>query len=402
MVALNYLACAAACLLTFSCAVSLKAHAETYLDECNNLNQSTEKSYANFIRDIDDFAAYSGWGSCGDNTVLSMTANKSWVNYHVEDASELYVELYSDGGTFSTIANTGALQIGLTKMEQFSNMYRCRYRRQQDKIYLFQGGQTYSLKCELNGLSFIQDSGNFDKDDPYYGANAEISKDGLTYSTVQLKLDRVLWQNNENYGNYFREFYYATLPEGTNDVRLTLYGYNRLPGGCSDLPNYPKLSRVAITRNEPSTSSEPQNENPSSSSAVSSAPESAAPNNADTHGDDDSAETKRLIRSKNAEISHSYGEISLSVKKSNENSVQKHTQYFPAQTDHSSDASSGNPRLASSVPFSEQASFQESEQNLQHFYQDKGEQADTTLQNFLMPGLMLLQIVSAIFFLKPR
>ncbi len=402
MITLNYLACAAACLLTFSCAVSLKANAESYLDECNSLNQSAEKSYINFIQDIDDFAAYSGWGSCGDNTVLSMTANESRVNYHVEDASELFVELYSDGGTFATIAEKGTLQIGLTKMDQFSNMYRCRYRRQQDKVYLFQGGQTYSLKCEMNGLSFIQDSGNFENDDPYYGINAEISEDGLTYRPVELRLDRVLWQNYENYGNYFREFYHASLPAGTNNVRLTLYGYNRLPGGWSDLPNFPMLSHVAITRSESPTSSEPQNENPSSSSAVSSTPESAVSNNADTHGDDDSAETKRLIRSKNTGTRHFSGEESLPVKKINENPVQIHTHYFPAQTDHSSDASSGNSQLVSSVPVSAQTSFQESEQKLQHFYQGKGEEADKTLQNYLMPGLILLQIASAVVFLKPR
>lgn len=262
-----------ACLLTFGCALSLKAQAEPFLDECDSLNQSAEKSYVNFIQNIDDFSAYSGWSSCGDNTIFSMTANKSWVDYHVKNASELYIELYSDGGTFATVADTGALQIGLTKMHQFSNMYRCKYQRPQDKVYLYLGSQIYSLKCDQYALSFIQDSGNFEDNDPYYGANAEISQDGLTYSPVQLRLDRVLWQNRENYGNYFREFYSASLPEETNYVRLTLYGYNRLPGGWSDLPNYPMLSRVAIIRSEPAAPSEPPNEDSSSSPELSSAPE---------------------------------------------------------------------------------------------------------------------------------
>ena len=401
MVLLNYLACCmTACLLTFGCALSLKAQAEPFLDECDSLNQSAEKSYVNFIQNIDDFSAYSGWSSCGDNTIFSMAANKSWVDYHVKNASELYVELYSDGGTFATVADTGALQIGLTKMNQLSNMYRCKYQRPLDKVYLYLGSQIYSLKCDQYALSFIQDSGNFEDDDPYYGANAEISQDGLTYSPVQLRLDRVLWQNRENYGNYFREFYSASLPEETNYVRLTLYGYNRLPGGWSDLPNYPMLSRVAIIRSEPAAPSEPPNEDSSSSPELSSAPESTVFNKTHSDDDNDSAESKRLIRSKNAEIDHSSGEESLPMKESIGNSVQKNIEYFPAQASNSSGVTSKDLQL--SAPLSRQAALQEPDQKRLPLYQDKAEQTGKTFKNFLMPVLILLQIVAAIFFLKPR
>ncbi|WP_145997760.1 hypothetical protein [Marasmitruncus massiliensis] len=387
-------------MLTFGCALSLKAQAEPFLDECDSLNQSAEKSYVNFIQNIDDFSAYSGWSSCGDNTIFSMAANKSWVDYHVKNASELYVELYSDGGTFATVADTGALQIGLTKMNQLSNMYRCKYQRPQDKVYLYLDSQIYSLKCDQYALSFIQDSGNFEDDDPYYGANAEISQDGLTYSPIQLNFDRVLWQNRENYGNYFREFYSASLPEETNYVRLTLYGYNRLPGGWSDLPNYPMLSRVVITRNEPAVPSEPPNEDSSSSPELSSAPESTVSNKTHSDDDNDSTESQRLIRSKNAEIDHSSGEESLPMKESIGNSVQKNIEYFPAQASSSSGVTSKDLQL--SVPLSGQDTLQEPDQKRLPLYQDKAEQTGKTFENFLMPVLILLQIVAAIFFLKPQ
>ena len=400
MVPLKYFAFMTAYLMVLGCAVSLKAQAEPFLDECGSLNQSAEKSYVNFIQDIDDFSAYSGWNSCGDNTVFSMAANKSWANYHAEYASELYVELYSDGGTFATIADTGALQIGLTNMNQFSRMYRCKYQRQQDKVYLYQDGQIYSLKCDQYALNFIQDSGSFEEDDPYYGVNAEISEDGLAYSPVQLKLDRVLWQN---YGNYFREFYSASLPEGTNYVRLTLYGYNRLPGGWSDLPNYPMLSRVIITQNEPAVSSEAPDESSSSGQDTSSAPESAASNKTHSDDDHDSAESKRLIRSKNAKTGHSSDGESLPAKKPTENSAQENTEYFSVQADHLPDVSSRDSHLAiSSVPLSGPETLPEPDQGLLHFYQGGAEQGGRAFQNFLMPGLIVLQIAAAIFFLKPR
>ena len=402
MVPLNYLAFITACLLTFYCAIFVKAQAEPFLDECSNLKQSEENSYVNFTQDIDDFSAYSGWSSCDDNTVFSMTTNKSWANYHISNASKLYVELYSDGGTFATTTDTGALQIGLTKMNQFSNRFRCKYQRAQDKVYLRQGGQVYSLKCDLYAVNFTQDSGDFEDDDPYYGVNAEISQDGLTYCSVQLNLEQVEWQNYENYGNFFREFYSSSLPDGTNYVRLTLYGYNRLPGGWGDLPNYPMLSRVVITKSEPAEPSEPSKEDPSSSSEDSSAPESVISGKADSYDDDDSAETKRLICSKNAKTDHSSYDETLAEKKLTENPIQENIECTSAKAGASPDASSKKLRSSeASVPLKEQGILQEPGERLRSLFQDKTEPGKTQ-NSFLMPGLLLLQVAAAVFFLKPR
>ena len=257
-------------LLIFICAVSVQAHADIFIDECDRPQQTSEKTYVNFIQNFEDFAAYSAWNSCGDTTALSMTANKAWVIYHISDADELFVELYSDGGTFATVDQNNHFQVGLTNMSEFSSAHRCRYQQTNDKVYLSENGTTYSLQCGRSALGFIEDTDSFSKDDPYYGVNAEISVDGVHYRPLELHFDSILWQNYENFGNFFKEFYSSSLPADTAYIKLTLYGYNRIPGDWGAFSNYPFLSKVKITRAEPVPSS---SEEPSSSESSSTLPE---------------------------------------------------------------------------------------------------------------------------------
>lgn len=271
---MRYLISITACLTILICAVSVCAQSDVFIDECDKFEQNPSKQYINLQHTIDDFATYSTWRSCQDKTVLTMTANKACAIYHVDYAEKLYVELYSSGGTFATINNKqGTFQIGLNDMNEFSNAHRCRYQQAQDKIYLRKNGRAYSLQTSYLGMNFIEDDQIKDHDDPYYGVNAEVSSDGIHYRTIDLQFEKVLWQNRENDGNYFREFYYSSLPAGTSYIKLTLFGYNQLFGDFSSAThNYPFLSKVKILKAEPVSSSTP--EDPSSSEPTNSEPSS--------------------------------------------------------------------------------------------------------------------------------
>lgn len=284
------------CILFVFCANAIPIHAENsqskwYIDECDNLKCNCVK-YKNFSQEIKDFSVYRNWSSCKDKTVLKMTANKAVAIYHVDHAEKLQVELYSDNGTFATINNEGNLQIGLQDRTDLSNVFRCHYQQSQDngdKVYV-RNNKTYSLQSSMFGLQFLEDNKIANQDDPYYGINAEFSSDGVNYHSINMHLDKD--KIDFSFLKTFHEYYSCELPAGTSHIKLTLYGYQRLPGEsrCSD-PVCPYLSKVKILHYPTPLPEDPPSSKPDKQPTPQDTPSTEPENDESTTDKDDTTQS---------------------------------------------------------------------------------------------------------------
>lgn len=410
MVPVRYLISFAACLMIFACAVLVNAQAEPFVDECDKLEQTPQKNYVNFMQNIDDFAKYSAWSSCGDRTALSMTANKAWVIYHVSNAERLYVELYSNGGTFATNDKAGNYQIGLRDMSEFSSVHRCQYQQSEDKVYIRQNGLTYSLKSSYSMLNFVEDPVDFSKNEPYYGINAEVSSDGINYRSLELNFSKILWQNYENYGNHFREFYDSDLPAGTAYIKLTLYGYNRIPGEWGDLFNYPFLSKVKITRTEPASSSTPSSSedpssskpspNESSSSESSKGPVSNGAPDCENHPQ--SSLSNRLVRKKSIKIDQNHSDNILKEEVNCPVDPSKNRNFEKSEKQREFQVQESEEEILQPSNLIESETEDQSLHKLQSLYQEKPNQSKEVVKGLAASGMIISTITALIFLIKPH
>lgn len=407
MLLVRYLISIIACLTVLVCAVSVCAQPDVFVDECNELNPSPSKQYINLQHTIDDFASYSTWISCKDKTVLTMTANKARAIYHVDHAEKLYVELYSDGGTFATINKQGTFQIGLNDMNQFSSAHRCQYQQAQDKIYLRKNGRAYSLQMSSTGISFIEDDQIKDYEDPYYGINVEVSPNGIHYRTIDLQFEKVLWQNRENDGNFFREFYCSNLPDGTSYIKLTLFGYNH---------QYPYLSKVKIIKAEPASSSTP--EDPSSSEPTNNEPSSGEQKNsepsdhkskhpisngaADKEDKQKSLVSERFTRKKSIKTEHNQNNLNNECKEDpilNEDNIQPVITPEQKQNITSSEIEA---EVLQPTNLNECEMEEESIHNLQSLYQKQTDQTSNIWKGLFICSLIILPIILIFLLTRPH